>query len=110
MPKARNRDPQTSFDAANSISQERVTETQRAIYYLLLASSEGSTDVEGWRFYQLAMAKEVAPYASESGYRSRRAELVNLGLVEDTGERVKLPSGRKAIVWKSVNKATALLR
>ena len=108
MPKARRRDPQTSFDAANSISLERVTETQRNIYYLLLASLEGSTDVDGWRIYQLAMTKEIAPYASESGYRSRRAELVRLGLVEDTGERVKLKSGRNAIVWRAINKPRVL--
>jgi hypothetical protein len=108
MPKARNRDPQTSFDAANSISQKRVTETQRAIYYLLLAGP--ANDVDGYGYYKVAMDQEIAPYASESGYRSRRAELVELGLVEDTGERVKLRSGRKSIVWKSVNKPTSLLR
>jgi hypothetical protein len=36
---------------------------------------------------------------TESGVRSRRAELVQAGLVRDTGERVKLATGRRAIVW-----------
>jgi hypothetical protein len=36
---------------------------------------------------------------SSSGIRSRRAELEAAGLVRDTGQRMKLPSGRKAHVW-----------
>jgi hypothetical protein len=43
---------------------------------------------------------KMAPRASESGIRSRRAELVAQGLVVDTGGRVKLPSGRWATLWR----------
>lgn len=43
-----------------------------------------------------------APPASESGIRTRRAELVDKGMVHDTGKRSVTPYGRKAIVW-SVN-------
>jgi hypothetical protein len=45
----------------------------------------------------------TAPRASESGIRSRRAELVDRGLVVDTGRRIRLESGRYAIVWGRAN-------
>jgi hypothetical protein len=38
---------------------------------------------------------------TESGVRSRRSELVQVGLVRDTGERVRLATGRNAIVWST---------
>jgi len=41
-------------------------------------------------------------FGSPSGIRTTRSNLVKAGLVMDTGERVKLISGRKAIVWKAV--------
>jgi hypothetical protein len=36
---------------------------------------------------------------SSSGARTRRCELVDIGLVFDTGQRVVLRSRRRAIVW-----------
>jgi len=95
MPHARINDPQTSVDAANSV--QHVTRTQQAIYNLLINSM---TDEELFVSYSKAVAAGLAPMASPSGVRSRRAELVMLGLVEDTGIRRTLVSGRKAIVWK----------
>jgi hypothetical protein len=44
----------------------------------------------------------TAPMASDQGIKSRRAELVAEGFVEDSGKRVILPSGRKSIVWRKV--------
>jgi len=38
-------------------------------------------------------------YISESGARSRRAELTAAGIIVDTGETEVLPSGRRATVW-----------
>jgi len=58
------------------------------------------TDEELYTSYGKAVIAGLAPMASPSGVRSRRAELVVLGLVEDTGLRRKLVSGRNAIVWK----------
>lgn len=92
MPKARKTDPITSKQAAESV--RNITETQRAIYKALRIAQTDQELVKSYR------KMKDAPRASESGIRSRRAELVALGYVKDTGARVKLPSGRNAIVWK----------
>jgi hypothetical protein len=39
---------------------------------------------------------------SSSGIRSRRKELCDRGKVRDTGERIKMPSGRYAAVYSTV--------
>ena len=95
MVKARVSDPVTSHDAAESV--DRVTETQE---YVLKALRRPRVDVELIEAYR---AFKRAPRASESGIRSRRAELVDRGLVVDTGRRVRLESGRFAIVWGRAN-------
>jgi len=61
------------------------------------------TDEELFVCYNKAVAQRLAPLASPSGVRSRRAELVALGFVEDTGLKRKLVSGRNATVWKAVS-------
>jgi hypothetical protein len=91
MARARNTDPMTSHLAAESVRD--VTKTQE---YVLRALRRARTDVELVEAYQ---NMKTAPRASESGIRSRRAELVRRGLVLDTGKRVRLSSGRYAIVW-----------
>lgn len=50
------------------------------------------------------LAQHVAQiHQSSSGIRSRRAELAGKGLVvEDPNKTVRMPSGRKARVWKAV--------
>lgn len=96
-PYARQTDPQTSHDAAKSVGN--VTATQNTI--LLLLNIEGMTDTDLVLAYSRMnrTSPETAPRASESGIRSRRAELVARGLVQDSGDRVKLQSGRMATVW-----------
>lgn len=92
MPFARRTDPSTSHEAAESV--ENLTATQK---YVLEALVRPRTDLELVEAYGYL---KLAPRASESGIRSRRAELVRSGLVVDSGERKKLPSGRRAIVWR----------
>ena len=91
MAKARTNDPVTSHLAAESVKD--VTATQE---YVLRALRRSRTDVELVQAYNNL---KTAPKASESGIRSRRAELVRKGMVIDTGRRVRLDSGRYAIVW-----------
>jgi hypothetical protein len=47
-------------------------------------------------------AVTTAPKQTDQSIRSRRAELTAAGLIIDTGKRVKLPSGRRSIVWAAV--------
>ncbi len=95
MPHARKTDPTTSHEAAASV--ENVTATQDAILKVLEVAQ--FADHQLIKYYTLQARYGRFPKASESGIRSRRAELVKRGLVVDTGERETLPSGRKAIVW-----------
>jgi hypothetical protein len=94
MPHARKTDPQTSKDAAKSVNN--VTTTQKAILSLL---RKHQTDMDLVRNYHYLVKNGKAPRASESGIRSRRAELVDAGLVKDTEARMKSPSGRMMTVW-----------
>lgn len=94
VPRARRGDPRTSHDAAESISQEAVRVTQQKILELLADGPMSDTEI----------AKRYAqhpdwPRQSPSGLRTRRAELVDDGRVRDTGQKVRLPSGRMSIVW-----------
>jgi hypothetical protein len=90
MPHARLSDPTTSHEAAASVSNVS------SLKSLILEQLESpKTDPELLRAIQLVSDKPV----SESGVRSRRAELVEMGFVRDSGARQDLPSGRKAIVW-----------
>jgi hypothetical protein len=93
--RARRTDPITSHLAADSV--DNVTATQA---FILRCLKRPRNDVELVSAYN---AYKTAPRASESGIRSRRAELVDRGLVVDTGARVKLTSGRYSIVWGLAN-------
>ena len=92
MARARNTDPVTSHEAAESVDD--VTVTQEFILRVLQKKPRSDSElIEAYRNYK------TAPRASESGIRSRRAELVAKGLVADTDRRDVLPSGRRSIVW-----------
>lgn len=97
-PRARTTDPETSHAAADSVTD--LTRKQEAV--LLLLREIGPThDQRLVSAYQHTAGKRAFPYQSESGIRTRRAELVRKGLVRDTGERATLESGRSAIVWSA---------
>lgn len=96
MPNARHTDPSTSHEAARSLTAERLTETQSAILELL--GSRQMTDELIQRAYDVGVADGAWSPASPSGLRSRRAELVARGLVEEK-DRDKTRFGRSTIVW-----------
>lgn len=96
--RARRDDPDTSHAAAASISPDELRASQRAVLdcfdrygpmhdELFVARYEEIRDAHGW------------PSQSVSGLRSRRDELVDGGLMIDTGRTVVLQSGRSGKVW-----------
>lgn len=94
MPHARGTDPLTSHLAAESISNGELAKTQ-----ILVVSCLAGGPMPDFELVEMFQTLFPA-VASESGIRTRRAELVKLGLVVDTGDKVKIPdSGRLAIVW-----------
>jgi predicted ArsR family transcriptional regulator len=91
---ARRTDPETSHAAAASLKAETLS-AQRARVYDYLKQYGPMTD---------AMLVAGILKMSPSGLRTRRSELVRMGLVEDTGRRERLRSGRKAIVWRALER------
>lgn len=95
--RARRSDPETSHQAAASVTDIRGS--QKAVLRVLgKRPTAGYTDEE-----LISVYREIdsLPWQSESGIRSRRAELVALGLAEDSGERrPMMETGRMARVWR----------
>jgi hypothetical protein len=104
LPKARNTDPDTSHEAAASISEDKIRKSQKAVLQLFKDDPSGFTDYEMVHVYNELMMMptqyHLYPLQSESGLRTRRKELVEKGLVKDSGRKAKLPSGRKGIIWE----------
>jgi len=100
MLRVRRTDPETSVEAAESV-QDKIRESQAAVLLVMHTFyPEGCTDTELIIMYRMQSVRMVIPRQSESGIRTRRKELVERGLVEDTGKRDVLASGRKSIIWK----------
>jgi hypothetical protein len=95
MPQARATDPTTSHEAAASV--KNLSRTQSGILGIL---RQPCTDELLIARYQnmVRLMPELFPRASDSGIRSRRAELFKLGLVEPVGYS-KTKSNRKTIIW-----------
>lgn len=94
-PRARRTDPATSHDAAASVDNLRHT---HQIIVTLLRLEGGQTDEELLYLWNDRIAERISP----SGLRTRRSELVDMGMVRDSGNRRPLESGRMAIVWEAV--------
>ena len=96
-PTARVTDPTTSHEAAKSVSN--TSTAQDNIIQMLWRAS--STMGRACRSDEqlLAMYLDQYGYISPSGLRTRRRELVDLGLLKDSGMRGKTASGRKTILW-----------
>lgn len=95
--RARTSDPITSHEAADSITSEAMRRSQLGV----LAMFQRFGPMHDVALIERYMAYgEGHPVQSESGIRTRRSELVAQGVLEDSGEKVRLDSGRRAIVWK----------
>jgi hypothetical protein len=90
MPHARTSDPETSHEAAESVTN--ITPLKHEILQRLMTPMTDVDLIEVIRTHSRLVV-------TESGVRSRRSELVQAGLVKDTGARIKLATGRNAIVW-----------
>ena len=95
-PRARRTDPATSHAAAHSVAHLR--HNQRVILTLLQLDGP-MTDEELLYLWNDRIAERISP----SGLRTRRCELVDMGMVRDSGDRRPLESGRMAIVWEAAS-------
>ena len=92
--RARASDPDTSKSAGNHVARTTLKPSNVDVLGVL-KRTDGRT--------QRDMETHPRLYAkySPSRIRSAVSELRQAGLVEDTGKRVRLESGRKAIVWRA---------
>lgn len=79
----------TSRDAAEKICGEAANLRAKVLAYIQGCGIDGATDEEGID----------ATGLPASTYRPRRVELVQAGLVMDSGRERPTRSGRKATVW-----------
>lgn len=93
---ARTSDPWTSHAAARSLPSEKIRKSQEAV---LATMRDYGFPIDDTRLIEIYRRD---PEQSQSGLRTRRAELVADGLVRDSGETTVLPSGRRAILWEVV--------
>ena len=91
MPNTRTTDPQTSHEAEASVKGLAAT------YRIILNTLRNTGPMNDTALIKAFQSSGSA--ASDSGIRSRRSELTAQGLIVDTGERVKMESGRMSIVW-----------
>lgn len=93
LARARRSDPETSHEAAVSVQVVRQRSYVLAAARVLQEFDDNALQVR---------VREMYPDQkfSDSGVRTRRSELVNLGFIEDSGTRITLPTHRRAIVWR----------
>lgn len=107
-PVARHSDPDTSHVAAESVSQWTISGV-RLWWLKHLAFLRGrdyhqlnldNVSVGYWATDEGARRFYAGPKTSDSGFRTRRAELVKMGLVEDSSLTFAISTGRDAIAWQ----------
>ena len=96
-PVARRSDPDTSHAAAASV--QRLRASQLAVLHTLAAGGPMTDEQLAFAYANRAVLERL-PRMSPSGLRTRRAELMQAALVEDSGHRQLLTTGRRAIVWR----------
>lgn len=98
--RARATDPGTSHAAAASVSETGAGKLRARVHFLLQTIGP-MHDVKLCDAYHERERILGWPSATDSGIRTRRSELVTAGHVADTGDRVRLETGRHAIVWRA---------
>jgi len=82
----------TSIEAAESISKD-LPHIEGLVYsYAHAKGKNGFTDEQMNEHFK----------THKSTYRARRSTLVEKGMIEDSGVRVKGPNGRNMTVWRMV--------
>lgn len=89
---ARHSDPETSHDAAESVSGTQANRLERIIYETLLDHPDGLMMHEICEKTQLVW-NTASP---------RMKPLVNKGRVVDSGQRREGPAGKLCIVWQAI--------
>jgi hypothetical protein len=92
---ARATDPETSHAAARSVTEDTITELQRAIDRVIRDAFPRPLSDEAIRAHLSAQGILSTP----SGCRTRRSELLHAGYIVDSGQRGWTMSGRKTILW-----------
>jgi hypothetical protein len=87
---ARRGDPDTSREAALEVTPRIRLLQQEVLKFAAQVGARGFTDPAMNDYFD----------CRSSTYRTRRSELVALGLVEDSGVRVGEGKGRKHAVWR----------
>jgi hypothetical protein len=94
---ARRSDPETSHEAARSLGEEALSSTQEIVQDVLRTVGPVCD-----QDLTKAIHKRDYPVLAESTYRHRRTDLVEMGLVEWTGEWKTLPNGRRSRIWRAL--------
>lgn len=84
----------TAWAAAHSLTPDQIRKSQKEVYGLFKKYGP-MTDT---RLLEIAAQERIEQ--SDSGLRTRRSELVTLGLIVDSGSRDRLESGRLSILWR----------
>lgn len=92
-PRARRSDPATSHAAARSVAD---TGTIRARILEIIRTEGPLTDEELLELFE----RRHPATASPSGIRTRRKELVDMGYLEDSGQRATTKAGRQTAIWQ----------
>jgi len=87
-------DPATSHNAEKSVTG--LAET----YRLMLAAFAKHGGMNDQSLIELWHSQPSWKRVSDSGIRSRRSELTAQGIIQDSGKRQKMASGRMSIVWE----------
>jgi hypothetical protein len=95
---ARWSDPETSWEAASEVAAIRESQW---IVWSVLRHTGPKTDEQLFPIVLEYHIEYLKQKISESGCRTRRNELVKLGLVEHTGDYGKTRGGNRTRIWRA---------